>query len=29
MKSALSTWKPSDRPPDPTQPEPPAQLRRI
>ncbi|MEU9750078.1 NovA family novobiocin export ABC transporter, partial [Streptomyces niveus] len=29
MKSALSTWKPSDRPPDPTLPEPPAQLRRI
>ncbi|MFE9292974.1 NovA family novobiocin export ABC transporter [Streptomyces niveus] len=29
MKSALSTWKPSDRPPDPTRPEPPAQLRRI
>ncbi|MEV8330293.1 NovA family novobiocin export ABC transporter [Streptomyces niveus] len=29
MKSALSTWKPSDRPLDPTQPEPPAQLRRI
>lgn len=29
MKSALPTWKPSDRPPDPTLPEPPAQLRRI
>ncbi|MFE3587566.1 NovA family novobiocin export ABC transporter [Streptomyces niveus] len=29
MKSALLTWKPSDRPPDPTLPEPPAQLRRI
>ncbi|MEV8411616.1 NovA family novobiocin export ABC transporter, partial [Streptomyces niveus] len=27
--SALPTWKPSDRPPDPTLPEPPAQLRRI
>lgn len=29
MKSALPTWKPSDRPPDPSLPEPPAQLRRI
>ncbi|MEV8345838.1 NovA family novobiocin export ABC transporter [Streptomyces niveus] len=29
MKSALPTWKPSDRHPDPTLPEPPAQLRRI
>ncbi|MFE5663024.1 NovA family novobiocin export ABC transporter [Streptomyces niveus] len=29
MKSTLPTWKPSDRPPDPTLPEPPAQLRRI
>ncbi|MEV8401824.1 NovA family novobiocin export ABC transporter [Streptomyces niveus] len=29
MKSALPTWKPSDRPTDPTLPEPPAQLRRI
>lgn len=29
MKSALSTWKPSARPPDPSLPEPPAQLRRI
>ncbi|MFE6026593.1 NovA family novobiocin export ABC transporter [Streptomyces niveus] len=29
MKSALPTWKPSGRPPDPTLPEPPAQLRRI
>ncbi|MFF2941053.1 NovA family novobiocin export ABC transporter [Streptomyces niveus] len=29
MKSALPTWKPSDRSPDPTLPEPPAQLRRI
>ncbi|MEV0776471.1 NovA family novobiocin export ABC transporter [Streptomyces sp. NPDC050428] len=29
MKSELSTWKPSARPQDPSQPEPPAQLRRI
>ncbi|MET4923132.1 NovA family novobiocin export ABC transporter [Streptomyces sp. PSRA5] len=29
MKSELSTWKPSDRPPDPSLPEPPAQLHRI
>ncbi|MFD4113816.1 NovA family novobiocin export ABC transporter [Streptomyces niveus] len=29
MKSALPTWKPSDRSPEPTLPEPPAQLRRI
>ncbi|MFC8074880.1 NovA family novobiocin export ABC transporter [Streptomyces sp. NPDC057307] len=29
MKSELSTWKPSAQPPDPSLPEPPAQLRRI
>ncbi|MFI6693827.1 NovA family novobiocin export ABC transporter [Streptomyces sp. NPDC050433] len=29
MKSELSTWRPSARPQDPSQPEPPAQLRRI